>query len=305
MKIQYQSKCYLQKLTKVRIEQADSILTEYLNEGLAVTVRQLYYQFVSRNWIENSPLAYKAIVNAVNTGRLLGMLDWEGIEDRTRGLDKMADWIDPEDIVATCASQYKEDLWRNQKCYVEVWVEKEALAGVIERACQTHRVPFFSCRGYNSQSESWRAANRFKDQERPCHVIHLGDHDPSGIDMTRDIIDRMAVFGVENVSVNRIALTMAQVKEYNPPPNFAKKKDSRFDEYVSNYGTSSWELDALDLRIVDNLIRSTVESHLDLEQWEKDKEKERKNKESLRMISDDYESVVQFLELTRQNGVEE
>lgn len=301
MKIAYTQQRF-HKASRALIATADAILTDYSSQGLCLTLRQLYYQFVARDLIENSLKSYKSLQKIVNDARLAGLLDWDAIEDRTRGLDSTSFWSSPTDIIGTCARTYKENLWADQEKYVEVWVEKDALAGVVERACRPLRVPFFSCRGYTSQSELWRAAMRFVDHKpRECVVIHLGDHDPSGVDMTRDIEDRLALFGADNTTVRRIALTMQQVVEHNPPPNPAKQKDSRFEDYVADFGHSCWELDALNPETLHKLITETVEEYIDKPSWQKGLDQESEGRQQLRLISDEFEKAVDFLILTQED----
>jgi len=159
-------------------------------------------------------------------------------------------------------------MWANQERRCEVWIEKEALAGVIEGVCRELDCPYFACRGYVSQSEQWRAGVRFRG-DQPTVIIHLGDHDPSGIDMTRDNADRLAMFaGAHKTEVRRIALNADQVEQYEPPPNPAKETDSRFQEYERLYGDQSWELDALEPATIADLIRSEVESIRDPDLWD-------------------------------------
>ena len=169
-----------------------------------------------------------------------------------------------------------------------MWVEKEALSGVIAQACQKYRVPYFSCRGYVSQSEMWRAAMRYQERDN-CVIIHLGDHDPSGIDMTRDIEDRMRVFDVSfNVTVERIALSMEQIEEFNPPPNPAKETDSRFLSYIENYGDKSWELDSLNPIYLTKIIQDKIVEHIDWDAWNESLELEEEEKESLVRVAETF-----------------
>jgi hypothetical protein len=192
--------------------------------------------------------------------------------DRTRNLRGLAHWETPSSVIDSAAYGYRTDRWASQPNYVEVWIEKDALVGVISGACNRLDVPYFSCRGYTSQSELWGAARRLIRQSKQGHdpiVIHLGDHDPSGIDMTRDIGDRLALFGA-SATVRRIALNMDQVDHYQPPPNPAKLTDARAEGYISRYGPESWELDALDPTTLDALITSTIEEYRDAWLWERD-----------------------------------
>lgn len=268
MNIKYIDKRFSSK-TKALIGAANLIIAEYEAQGFELTLRQLYYQFVARGLIPNEQREYKNLGAIINDGRLAGEISWTAIVDRTRNLVAIPHWESPFEIVKSCAAQFAIDKWADQKNRVEVWIEKDALVGVIEKACRSLDVPFFSCRGYTSQSEMWAASQRLlrykKDGQRPV-IVHLGDHDPSGKDMTRDIQDRLHLFAGE-VEVNRIALTMAQIEEYNPPPNPAKLTDSRATQYVKEFGNESWELDALDPKTVHRLITKTVGSYMNGRKW--------------------------------------
>ena len=284
--------------SRATIEQANAIIDEYKAQGYTLTLRQLYYQFVARGFIENKMSEYKRLGSIINDGRLAGLIDWFSIEDRTRNLSRLSWFSSPAEIVANCQYWYKEQLWRKQPYYVEVWIEKEALANVAERACEAHRIAYFCCRGYVSQSEMWSAGRRLKEkafsQGKQCLIIHLGDHDPSGIDMTRDIADRIALFAEEqadSIQIDRIALNMDQVHQYNPPPNPAKLTDSRCQGYIAEYGEESWELDAIEPANLVSLISERVKAVLDPEAWNKALQHEDERKQELVWIADNYEAV--------------
>ena len=179
------------------IQHARAICAEYAANGYDLTLRQLYYQFVARGYLANTQKNYKRLGDVVNDARLAGRLDWDYIQDRTRNIEKRAQWKHPRDIIAAVAKQFHTDWWKDQDVHVEVWIEKEALAGVVEAATRPLDVTSLACRGYMSQSEQWAAAQRFKnfiEEGKRVVVIHLGDHDPSGIDMSRDNEERLAGF---------------------------------------------------------------------------------------------------------------
>jgi len=280
------------------ISQANQIIDDYLAQGFTLTLRQLYYQFVARGLLPNKQTEYKRLGSIINDGRLAGLIDWEAIEDRTRNLQDVAKWAGPADIVDACASQYKEDLWIGQTQRPEVWIEKEALVGVIEPACLRYRVPYFACRGYSSQSEQYRAGKRFarwrRNGQTPV-VLHLGDHDPSGVDMTRDNRDRLALFARHGVLVNRLALNMDQIEQYNPPPNPAKESDTRSPDYIDQFGESSWELDALDPPVIDRLIADALDAMINRRLWDSAKNREDDNKQLLQKVADRWSDVQDFL----------
>lgn len=283
MKIEYVAKRF-NRSSVITIDNANRIIAEYEADGYELTLRQLYYQFVSRDLIPNTQQEYKKLGSVINDARLAGLVSWTAIVDRTRNLEKNPHWDDPAQFMESVVPQFAIDKWKDQPYRVEVWIEKDALAGIAERVCTKLDVPYFSCRGYTSQSEMWSAGRRLKtyadDNEQTPVIIHLGDHDPSGIDMSRDIADRLETF-MGGMEVNRIALNMDQVKRYNPPPNPAKITDSRATKYIKLHGTKSWELDALDPKVLSALIEKTVLSYRDEKKWAKTVSEERSYRNTL------------------------
>ena len=295
-KIQYKEINFRGKSLEL-IELINQVVDEYSSQGYELTLRQTYYQLVARGYIPNNERSYKNIGNLINDGRLAGLIDWHSITDRTRNLRKNSHWTTPSSVIESAMYSYMLDKWEGQPNYVEVWVEKDALVDIVGQACGSIDTPFFSCRGYTSQSEMWAAAQRFIRQNRirdNCFIIHLGDHDPSGIDMTRDIQERLWMFGAD-VEVKRVALTMEQVQTYNPPPNPAKITDSRCGKYMEEFGDESWELDALEPQMMTRLIRDEVTALRDDDIYYAVCEREAKEKEELRMISRRYGEAVTYL----------
>jgi hypothetical protein len=304
------------------IQVANTIIQVYQDQGFDLTLRQVYYQFVahdhfpdSRKWrwtgtrwihdpngTKNAEPNYKWLGDVIADGRLAGLVDWEAIVDRTRSLKTLAHWEDPPEIVKAVSEQFRIDKWATQPNRVEVWIEKDALAGVIQGVCQELDVPYFSCRGYTSLSEIWAAGMRLKgyaEGGQPPIVLHFGDHDPSGIDMTRDITDRLRMFmgkHRQGLDVRRLALTMDQVETYNPPPNPAKTTDARFQSYSAIHGDESWELDALEPAVLAALIRNEVMGIREVDAWDEAVQQEDKGRRQLELISDRYDDVTTFLE---------
>jgi hypothetical protein len=188
-----------------------------------------------------------------------------------RGAARHQNWaatVGPDrEIVRACADQYREDVWTSQPYRPEVWIEKDALTGVIEGVSEEFRVPWFSCRGNVSDSEMYAAGKRFaRIVGQVPIVLHLGDHDPNGLDMTRDIQDRLVMFARREIRVQRLALNLDQTDGL--PPNFAKETDSRFASYVQQFGTTDcWELDALAPNVISNLVRAGLERLIDPGAW--------------------------------------
>jgi hypothetical protein len=259
--------CYVEKnfrpASRVLIDQANAEIASLHAQGYDLTLRQLYYQLVAKNVIPNTPTSYDNLGNLVNDARLAGLISWHAIIDRTRNQKKNPHWENPKDFLEQVSPQFGIDKWEGQAYRPEVWVEKDALVGIVEKISRELDVPYFSCRGYTSQSEMWAAAQRLIDW-RDNHgqtpvIIHLGDHDPSGIDMTRDIEDRLKLFCEDEIEVRRIALSRAQVNRYRLPPNPAKLTDCRANAYIQIHGASSWELDALNPKVISDLIRAEID----------------------------------------------
>lgn len=270
------------------IQIADEICDDYAEQGLSLTLRQLYYQFVSRDILPNSLQSYNRLKGTISDARLAGLIDWDAIVDRGRNLRTHSTWDDPASVVEACAEQFTMDHWAGQDWRVEVWIEKEALIGVLQEPCDDLQTPYFACKGYNSQSEQWRAGKRFAerfDAGQRTLLLHLGDHDPSGIDMTRDNTDRLEMFCPGAFQLERIALNMDQIDQYNPPPNPAKFTDSRAEKYVEEFGTSSWELDALEPAVMQALVREKVEEWIDWDMWNDVLEEEKAGREQLTKLA--------------------
>jgi len=272
------------------IGHANTIIDEYQAQGFDLTLRQLYYQFVARDLIPNTQRSYKRLGGIINDARLAGHIDWEAIVDRTRNRHTHATWDDPAQIIRAAASSYKVDLWETQIYRPEVWIEKEALIGVIEGVCKEFQVPYYACRGYNSQSQQWRAAVRAeaheKNDQQPI-IFYFGDHDPSGMDMPRDLRDRFKLF-IGGHELERIALNKDQVDEYSPPPNPTKLTDSRSTDYIQEHGDSSWELDALDPPVIAGLIRKCLEGITDPGSWDESLKRQAEGCELLDSIANEY-----------------
>jgi hypothetical protein len=286
------------------VGQCNTIIKEYQAQGFVLTLRQLYYQLVSRDIIANKQSEYKRVGAILNDARLAGLIDWKAMEDRTRNVASVAHWASPQDIITQVARQYHIDKWDDQPTRPEVWIEKDALTGVIEGVCSELDISYFSCRGYTSQSEMWEAAQRFigyAKHGQTTRIIHLGDHDPSGQDMSRDIEERISGFMTHHgyggfFDFTRVALNMDQIEQYKPPPNPAKSSDTRFEGYRAEYGDESWELDALAPSVFTQLIRNEVMTVRDEELWAVQVEREEKERELLLTTSIRWENVVSFLE---------
>jgi hypothetical protein len=267
--------------TLEKITRADEIISEYRAQGYKMTVRQIYYQFVRRGWIPNAQNEYKKLGTTLKNARYSELLDWSDFEDRVRkvrggeqyGHEDIPDHIfDQAEFGSLVSLSYFVDLWaKSQNFFPEIWVEKNAQISVVERIAKQWRIPFFSGVGYCGttaiKEAAERLAARVNRNVRPI-IFYLGDHDPSGIDMDRDLSDRLGELSRYNIDVRRIALTTEQVEEFQPPANPDKVTDTRFYDYIAKYGHECWELDALEPSQLHDIINTAIKTEFDQDAWD-------------------------------------
>lgn len=315
--------------SRVLIREMQQVIENYKQQGYKLTLRQAYYQLVSKNIIANSEKSYKTLGKLVSDGRLAGRLDWDIIEDRVRVPKRPPQYRDLKALVNAAIWSYRLPRMDAQDEYVELWVEKDALAGVLAPIANRYHAVLMVNRGYSSQSAMMEAAQRIDDAcrnengepYRDATILYLGDLDPSGEDMVRDIDERLVMFleggydidharelsdRGENVGdahfmspsgqvldksgytvplhVEKLALTMAQVEEYGPPPNPTKLSDTRAKNFIAKYGHTSWEVDALPPNILTDLIETRFEELLDMEAMQIIKDQEHEDIDFLRSV---------------------
>lgn len=298
-KIEYQEQAFKPATLSI-IRQAEAICQQYAAQGLSLSLRQLYYQFVARGLIPNKQTEYKRLGEIIGDARMAGLLDWRWLEDRGRTVEELTHWSSPTDILLAVGQQYREEKWKRQPNRPIVLIEKDALSGVFGPICDQLDVPLFACKGYASLSSLWklghdRLRSWINDDLQNVVVLHFGDHDPSGIDMTRDIGARLATFIGDDVEVKRLALNFDQIDQYDPPPNPAKTTDSRYVSYVDLYGDESWELDALEPTVLAQLVEDTVLGLRDEDLWQEAEEEEAEERERLMKLATRWEDVSAFV----------
>lgn len=247
-----------------RIGQIGRVLIQYRDMGIRLTLRQLYYQLVSKNIIENKVREYKRLGSLLSNARLAGLVDWEIIEDRARRPVRPLEFDSIQDRIALAVDNFRLRRWSDQPEYIELWCEKDALSSVLAPICDDLHVTLMVNRGYSSSSAMYEASKRIGEEmaDRAARIIYLGDFDPSGEDMVRDVRDRMATFGL-NVDVSKLALNPDQISKYKLPPNPAKRTDSRSGGFIEKHGEESFEVDAIPPDVLQSLVRSSLEENMD------------------------------------------
>lgn len=263
-----------------RLRAAIEVLTEHHH----MTVRQVYYQLVARQIIENSRSAYQAISKLLVKARQDGLIAWGWIEDRLRRPRTVSMWSNLSDFAETAKRAYKRDVWATQPNYIEVWLEKDALSGIFENVLATYGITLNVGRGFDGWTSIKDAAlryelkasretatieelsaKRYKQKNRQVTILYFGDFDPSGEDMARSLKERIAFFGVYPKLI-KCALTKDDIERYKLPPDFAKKTDSRAKKFIAKHGDVSVELDALPVNVLRERLISEIENIMDMEE---------------------------------------
>ena len=266
MKKTYYESLHLSRPNIKRLEQINAIIEEYHEQEYKLTLRQLYYQLVSRDITPNKVREYTKLSTILVKGRMAGLVDWEAIEDRTR-VPKIPYYASSVGgAISDIIQQYRLDRMRDQNVYIEVWVEKDALSGVISRITEKYHVRLMVNRGYSSTTAMHDASERIIESGKTAYILYLGDHDPSGMDMVQDIRSRLIEFNAD-VTIIPVALTDEQIEKYNPPPNPAKISDPRAIKYIKKYGETSWEVDALPPIVLNNLIEKEIQLLIDHQKY--------------------------------------
>jgi hypothetical protein len=244
-----------------------AVAREVLGLHHPMTVRQVYYQLVSRQVIKNNRSQYQAVSNLLVDARKDGTIPWEWVEDRLRRPRLVSMWSDLTHFMETVRRVYRRDVWESQPEYVECWLEKDALSGIFEDTLGKYGVTLNVGRGYDGWDSIHNAAERFLDKSEngvSAVVLYFGDFDPSGEDMVRSLAERLADQGAEPEIV-KCALTAEEVERYRLPPDFAKKTDSRTAKFIARHGDISVELDALPMDVLRGRIVEEVEARMDLD----------------------------------------
>ena len=261
------------------------VISQY---DMPLTLRQIYYRLVAGGLIPNRRTAYNGLSAQLVKAREAGEVNERRIVDRSRStIDRAFD--SPEDFLdaalATCENRFFRRFWTTQETYVEAWVEKDALSQVIAGAVQGLNTIVAPSRGYSSFSYVRDAVRRFQknrgDAERVV-VLHLADHDPSGLDMTRDLRERFQAYSAGflfDVQVKRVALTFDQVQARDLIPNPTKITDPRASGYIDRYGDECWELDAIEPDELVEMVEGAVSAEVtDWDAWDEIKDQDERER---------------------------
>ena len=230
-----------------------------------MTVRQVFYQATVRGLVEKAESGYAKVQTDLTVMRRAGDLPYDWLADNTRWQRKPRTFDSVEDALRETAAFYRKKLWRDADCYVEIWLEKDALAGVVYPVTSMFDVKLMVARGYASLSFLYSAAEYINTLDVPAYIYHAGDFDPSGVNAGEKIEETLRELAPEaEIFFERIAVTPEQINEWDLPTRPTKASDTR----SKGFGAISVELDAIEPNQLRQLVQDAIEQHLPADQFE-------------------------------------
>lgn len=252
------------RATGAELDRRRVALYTIVSEMEPMTVRQVFYQATVRNIVDKTESSYNKVQTDLAWMRRAGLMPYDWITDHTRYQRKPRTFNGIEQALQNTAELYRKALWSEVGAYVEIWIEKDALAGVVFPITSAYDVPLMSARGYASLSFLYGAADYIKSLGLPTHIYHFGDHDPSGVDAGEKIEDTLREMAPDaDITFERVAVTREQIYAWDLPSRETKVSDSRAKNFVGD----SVELDAIPPDTLRDLVESTIQRHLPPEQF--------------------------------------
>lgn len=249
-----------------------------------LTVRQVYYQLASAGLVPLSRKGYRQAQRLLLRVREEGIVPWSYFADRARQVVKPSQWEDVQDFADTVGRAYRRDLWRAQPHHVEIWLEKDAMSGMVADITEPYGVGVHVCRGFSSATFVHEAAAALALLDKPKFIYYLGDHDPSGLSIEKAVRERLESFGAA-FKFYRLAVTLDDIAMFDLRPLEAKKTDSRYRRYVADHGTETIELDALPPTELRKRLTNAITAHIDTGEWERLRRVEEMEQETIRGLA--------------------
>jgi len=268
--------------TKAEIDTVCEAMYEALRDYNPMTVRQVFYQMATKGFVPKTEEAYRGTICRLLTQlRLRGIIPFGWIADNTRWMRKPITHTDMEEVLKYNVQAYRRSVWATMPSYVEVWIEKDALAGVLYEVTESWDVPLMVTRGYPSLSYVYEAAQAIGSKGKPAYIYYFGDYDPSGMDISRVLEERLREFAPEaDMHFERVAVNPWQISHYNLPTRPTKKTDSR----ARQFNGDSVELDAMPPEMLKDLVENVIQQHIDRKEYENLIKTERLERESFKEI---------------------
>lgn len=255
----YQASPTKRRSTKAEVEARREALYAIIEAGEPMTVRQVFYQATVRGLVEKAESGYAKVQTDLTIMRRTGELPYRWLADNTRWQRKPDTFDGVEAALRATAAFYRKDLWVDADSYVEIWLEKDALSGVVYPVTDLFDVPLMVARGYASLSFLHSAAEYINSLSVPAFIYHFGDFDPSGVNAGEKIEETLRELAPEaEINFQRVAVTPEQIDRWNLPTRPTKTTDTR----SKNFGDVSVELDAIEPNLLRLLVEVTIERHL-------------------------------------------
>jgi len=269
----------------------------------AITLRQLYYRLVSRQIFPNTENSYKRLSRMMVLARESRDLPINCLEDRSRRVLGRGDvgYTSAQDFlkqrIASLQDSWRGFMmprWEDQPNYILIGLEKDALSRLVSDIANQYSVRTFPTRGYPSFTYVHRMASyiRGRMKDKPTVVLYFGDFDPSGVDIERDLTDRLRKYEAGDFKVRRVALTREQIVRYSLPPMPVKRSDARTPSFVASYGDEAVELDALDPNTLKLLVARSIASYIDLDAWRKKEDEIESLRQWIRKKLENMENLI-------------
>jgi hypothetical protein len=266
------------RATKAEVEARREALLDIIDDGKPMTVRQVFYQATVREIVEKAETGYAKVQTDLTVMRRAGDLPYDWLADNTRWQRKPLTFDSIKEALKHTAAFYRRNLWADADCYCEIWLEKDALAGVIYPVTAMFDVPLMVARGYASLSFLYTAAEYINELDIPTYIYHLGDFDPSGVNAGEKIEETLRELAPDaEIYFERIAVTEEQIEEWELPTRPTKTSDTR----SKGFGSISVELDAIDPNELRALVQDAIELHLPRREYEVLKAAEESERELL------------------------
>lgn len=262
-----------------------TILCQEAVELQPITLRGLFYRVVSTGFLASTDDEhYKRVGRLVTRLRRIGLIPYPWIVDSMRSTDKPSSWTGLTDFAETVRNAYRKDFWNHIPSYVHIFTEKDAIAGVIQPVTREYDVRLSPIRGYTSESFVWGIADQWKQIDKPIFAAYLGDYDPSGFDIERDLRTKLADLSGRHFEWVRLGVNESDFNDYNLVRLKPKKKDRRFAKFQVEHGNDCAEIDALPPNIIRAGVRGFIENHIPQDEWQRLKDVEAIETESFQEL---------------------
>lgn len=276
-------------MAKARWKETENLIREareILEPEHPMTIRQLFYRLVSIQVLQNNLPNYKRVSRVMTDVRKVFEIPFDWIVDRTKVEIEPLVWDDPGEFSELVGNLYKKNRWQDQSCHVEIWSEKDAINGSVEPVYSRYGVTFRAYRGFNSTTKKYEIARFFNSLGKPVVILYLGDHDPSGWAIQRDLKNALNEYHVHDFTISRLAIMPEDIHIFNLPPLRVKEKDSRAPKFKARYGEEAVELDALPPTELRARLEDAILELIDVELWNRAESVEQVELESIREIAD-------------------